>query len=758
MAASLSRSLPRTAGSSTKKDDEPTPSPPSPPPAFTSTTASVAPTASILEFQDISYTVLLKKIFRPESKCSKKSILTNVSGFAKAGELTAIMGASGCGKTTLLDILADRISGANITGSFMLDGVPVRRDVVRRMSAYVMQNDLMFAALTVRETIMYAAELRLPSSVTKKQKAAKVEGLIDLLGLRRVADSKIGDETVRGVSGGERKRVAIGVEMIGDPKVLFLDEPTSGLDSTNTYRVVQVIKNIAEKTSSIVIMVLHQPSFRVLDSLDRLLLLAAGRTVFFAAPSQIPEYFTEFGFSPPAFANPTEFALDVIQELLLQDEERDQEQEENKGRGVDEEKGREAECEEGKLRGPRGITRLVEFYAQWSSSSSRKSSRDSAEDDDRSEQMSLASSSPTSSHSEWESPAPAVPSTTAAAKEGLVPVEAREAKETKGVLKEGQYANGWFRELLVLCSRSMRVIRRTPALYLLRLLLIMVTGLLIASLFWRPAYDSQGLHERLAFISFLSCTLFFSAADATPLFIQERNIFIRETSHHAYRPSTYMVSSTLVYLPLQALMALAITFESWWCVNLAGGGSSFAFVVLVCFACLFTGNAFATFVSAAVNNVILAYAIVISLMANFALVCGFYIQRASIPPLWIWLHYLSPVKYAYEALTLNEFNRPSDICYQPAAGIFSTTPLAPLLTPSDVQRSLTALHPPLAASPFANITTSSCLLHGPELVTFSLGLTELNKWECVAVLFAIGFGLRLVHFALLVRLSKHRRS
>eukprot|EP00475_Leptophrys_vorax_P005956 TRINITY_DN13624_c0_g1_i4.p1 TRINITY_DN13624_c0_g1~~TRINITY_DN13624_c0_g1_i4.p1 ORF type:complete len:193 (+),score=9.61 TRINITY_DN13624_c0_g1_i4:494-1072(+) len=158
------------------------------------------------------------------------------------------------------------------------------------------------------------------------------------------------------------------------------------------------------------------------------------------------------------------------------------------------------------------------------------------------------------------------------------------------------------------------------------------------------------------------------------------------------------------------------------------------------------------------SSVILAYAIVISLMANFALVCGFYIQRENIPPYWIWLHYLSPVKYAYEAVTLNEFDRPSAICYQPAADIFSTTPLGPLVNATDVQKSLSAMHPTLAHTQFANVSTTTCLLNGPELVTYSMGLTQLSKWECVAVLFGLGLGLRLMHFLLLVRLSKTKRQ
>ncbi|CAI7918917.1 unnamed protein product [Closterium sp. NIES-54] len=179
---------------------------------------------------------------------------------ARSGELTAIMGASGGGKTTLLNILAQRISSRQRKGTVELDGAEVRAGTMRRVSAYVMQDDVLFPSLTVRETLMYATELRLDSKTSRREKEQKVARLIDLLGLAKVENSPIGGERKRGVSGGERKRVAIGVDMVSDPKILFLDEPTSGLDSTSAYRVVRAMKSVAIQTTSICMMVIHQVS------------------------------------------------------------------------------------------------------------------------------------------------------------------------------------------------------------------------------------------------------------------------------------------------------------------------------------------------------------------------------------------------------------------------------------------------------------------------------------------------------------------
>ena len=193
----------------------------------------------------------------------RRTILTDVSGCARSGEVFAIMGASGAGKTTLLDVLARKIVSSRIAGRVELDGQPVTSSLMRRASAYVRQDDLMYTCLTVRETLRFAAELRMSRTCSKQEKEDKVEHTIELLGLTKVAGSLIGDEFRRGVSGGERKRVCIGAEIMGDPKVLFLDEPTSGLDSTSAFRVVSVVRDIAIKTNSIAIMVLHQVRERV---------------------------------------------------------------------------------------------------------------------------------------------------------------------------------------------------------------------------------------------------------------------------------------------------------------------------------------------------------------------------------------------------------------------------------------------------------------------------------------------------------------
>lgn len=254
------------------------------------------------------------KLGSSNANANTKVLLNGISGEAREGELMAVLGASGSGKSTLIDALADRISKDSLKGSITLNGEALDSRLLKVISAYVMQDDLLFPMLTVEETLMFSAEFRLPRSLSKSKKKARVQALIDQLGLRNAATTVIGDEGHRGVSGGERRRVSIGIDIIHDPIVLFLDEPTSGLDSTSAFMVVKVLQRIAQ-SGSIVVMSIHQPSYRILSLLDRLIFLSHGQTVYGGSPANLPVFFGEFGHPIPESENRTEFALDLIREL-----------------------------------------------------------------------------------------------------------------------------------------------------------------------------------------------------------------------------------------------------------------------------------------------------------------------------------------------------------------------------------------------------------------------------------------------------------
>ncbi|KAG6489968.1 hypothetical protein ZIOFF_051250 [Zingiber officinale] len=195
----------------------------------------------VVKFTDVGYKVLLKRI----ASSTEKDILQGITGSARPGELLAVMGPSASGKTTLLNLLGGRTTANILQGSITYNDEPYSKSLKGRIG-FITQDDVLFAHLTVKETLTYAALLRLPRTMSRQQKEERVVNVITELGLQRCQDTIVGGSFIRGVSGGERKRVCIGNEILVNPSLLFLDEPTSGLDSTTTLRVVQVLTEIAE--------------------------------------------------------------------------------------------------------------------------------------------------------------------------------------------------------------------------------------------------------------------------------------------------------------------------------------------------------------------------------------------------------------------------------------------------------------------------------------------------------------------------------
>ncbi|GFZ18158.1 ABC-2 type transporter family protein [Actinidia rufa] len=212
-----------------------------------------------------------------------KRLLSGLSGYAEPGRIMAIMGPSGSGKSTLLDCLAGRLSrNVVMTGNVLLNGKKRRLDY--GVVAYVTQDNVLLGTLTVRETITYSAHLRLPTTLPKEEVHDIVEGTIMEMGLQECADRLIGNWHLRGISGGEQKRLSIALEILMRPCLLFLDEPTSGLDSASAFFVIQALRNVA-RDGRTVISSIHQPS---------------------------SEFFAEAGFPCPSRRNPSDHFLRCI--------------------------------------------------------------------------------------------------------------------------------------------------------------------------------------------------------------------------------------------------------------------------------------------------------------------------------------------------------------------------------------------------------------------------------------------------------------
>uniref|UniRef100_A0ACD5U3G5 Uncharacterized protein n=1 Tax=Avena sativa TaxID=4498 RepID=A0ACD5U3G5_AVESA len=314
-----------TSASSSSPPDSASPSfssyHPSPPPEYTLAVTNLscpAPrraSAALLPFLSSS---------APATASASGGLLNSVSFTASSSSILAIVGPSGAGKSTLLRILSGRGTGSEIATkppTVSINGHAVTsRAQLRRTCGFVTQDDNLLPLLTVRETIHFAARFRLRSDVTARERHERVDALMQELGLSEVADSYVGGggaemSAARGVSGGERKRVSIAVDIVHDPPVLLLDEPTSGLDSRSAMDVLALLHEVARARRQVVVLSIHQPSYRMLGYISSLLLLSRGAVAHFGTLESLEAALGRLGHKIPAQLNPLELAMEVTEQL-----------------------------------------------------------------------------------------------------------------------------------------------------------------------------------------------------------------------------------------------------------------------------------------------------------------------------------------------------------------------------------------------------------------------------------------------------------
>jgi len=245
------------------------------------------------------------------AKATEKRLVSNVSASVSAGHVLAVMGPSGAGKTTMLNMLTLDPGSGNATGFLTLNGHPLTPALYAQHCAYVTQQDLLWTFLTCREHLRMALDLYRPSLSAKERETA-IDDLLDSTGLMSCQHTKAGNMFFRGLSGGQKRRLSLAIALAKRPSVIFLDEPTSGLDSAASAKIMKFMKEIAMQANIAIVCTIHQPSASVFEGFDDTLILSGGHIAYFGPAAQLAQHLKGVGRELPANANPAEYALDVV--------------------------------------------------------------------------------------------------------------------------------------------------------------------------------------------------------------------------------------------------------------------------------------------------------------------------------------------------------------------------------------------------------------------------------------------------------------
>ncbi|CAA0813226.1 ABC transporter G family member 15 [Striga hermonthica] len=534
---------------------------------------------------------------------SVKKLLNGLNGYAQPGRTMAIMGPSGSGKSTLLDSLAGRLStNVVMDGNILLNGKKRRLDY--GVVAYVTQEDVLLGTLTVRETLTYSAHLRLPASMTKNEIRAIIDGTISEVGLQECADRRVGNWQVRGISGGEKKRLSIALEILVRPHILFLDEPTTGLDSAASFFVVQAIKNLAQDGRT-VISSIHQPSSEVFALFDDLYLLSGGETVYFGEARMAVKFFAEAGFPCPSRRNPSDHFLrcinsdfDLVTSTL---------------------KGSQRLCEGQKTSDPlMNLTTsnirsaLIEKYKQ---SEYAKIMRMKHEEFSKTVRefvdfFLFTKSCPIFFNK-------------------LVKLQ----QEVELEILKGSEAT-WWKQLSTLTRRSLVNMCRDTGYYWTRLVTYIIVSLCVGTLFYDVGTSYTAIVARGACAGFVVGFMTFMSIGGFPSFIEEMKVFSRERVNGYYGVGAFILSnfiSSFPFLVAIATISSAITFFMVFQAEF----SHFVFFSLNLFGCIAMVESVMMIVAALVPNFLMGIITGAGILGIMMLTSGFFRFLPDLPkPVW----------------------------------------------------------------------------------------------------------------------------
>ncbi|XP_018311050.1 ATP-binding cassette sub-family G member 4 isoform X2 [Mycetomoellerius zeteki] len=605
---------------------------------------------------DLAFTDLTYKV-REGRKNNSKTILKSVSGRLRSSELTAIMGPSGAGKSTLLNILTG-YKTSSTEGSITINGQERNLSAFRKLSCYIMQDNQLHMNLTVAEAMKVAANLKLSSHVNQAEKEEVIQEILETLGLsehRRTMTSNL--------SGGQKKRLSIALELVNNPPIMFFDEPTSGLDSSSCFQCISLLKTLARGGRTI-ICTIHQPSARLFEMFDALYTLAEGQCVYQGSTSQLVPFLRAIGLNCPSYHNPASFIIEVscgeygdnIKNLINAI---------NNGKYDIREGYPFPETKEGmnnctattgilknsdnldktKIKDKNDISNLQEkFPEQKSEISNGRLIHGYATNDIAKQALDVA-----------------------------IPMDSdKKDNANMALLDESiivtpeRYATSEFKQFYIILKRALLFSRRDWTLMYLRLFAHILVAGLISALYYDIGNDGAKVLSNLGFLFFNMLFLMYTSMTITILsFPLELPVLLKENFNRWYSLKSYYLAITISDLPFQTIFCILYVTVVYFLTSQPADIMRFSMFLGTCLLISFVAQSVGLMVGAAMNvqnGVFLAPV----MSVPFLLFSGFFVSFDAIPVYLRWITYLSYIRYGFEgtALTIYGFGREKLKCFQ----------------------------------------------------------------------------------------------
>ena len=567
-----------------------------------------------LVFENLSYTVTDKVQSKILKKDIKKCILNNLTGYFSHGRLTGIMGPSGAGKTSLMEIISGQSKSGNVTGNLYLNGNPTDINAIKKRAGFVFQDDVILKTMTVKEALYMSALLRLPENISNEEKLNKVNYMISILHLENCKITIIGDSIIKGISGGERKRLSVGMEMIMNPSIIFLDEPTSGLDTYTAYSLIKNLKDLTNEGRTVV-STIHQPSSDILRLFDDLIILNYGKIVYQGEVSNLVNYFSNIGYKCPEYTNPSDYLfMKILNPIVVDDNINDSKNniQNNNDNNIDNntiENNLLNNIENNNLEEKNKY--ILDCY---SNSGMKKNIID---------KCNLINSNQ------------------------IILSE-----------KSEKYKPSFCLQLVFLLKRNLKNIIRDKAILRTRIGQAFGLGIIVGLSFLNiPKRDAKAqIQDRNGslFIAALSQVLL-PVIGTLSLFSIERPVIMREVSSGYYEIFSYYLSKMIIEIPLQIIITfITCTIIYWLCLFQNTFKKYIIFIGIIELGSLF-GVSLGTAIASAAKNINVALQFGPFIIIPFILFSGLLINTDSIPIYFTWIQYISPIRYMYQEVYKNEF-------------------------------------------------------------------------------------------------------